>query len=349
MVSAYIQQEAPRSEETKMHTDTRTRFGRLGDALTVLLVTVLLVTAASQFPAAAAETKPRTFPTPEEAASALAAACKSADSKAIFEVLGSSAKPIITSGDPVADRETREHFVEKYEESNSLAKTGDATAVLQIGKDNWPFPIPLVKTDGGWRFDVDAGKEEILNRRIGRNEHDAIEVCLAYVDAQREYYLRNPDGDKLLHYAQKGASTAGKRDGLYWETKEGEEPSPFGPLFADAQTRGYAPAQKGASGKRQPYYGYYYRLLTAQGPDASGGAYDYVVQGKMIGGFGLVAYPAKYGNSGVMTFIVNHDGVVFQKDLGPKTAATAQAMKAFNPDASWTRVEDPGQGGTATR
>jgi len=345
MLSTHIQDEPSRWKEKTMHAANRTGFPRFGYHLTGLFAIILLVAATSRLPGGGTEVKPRAFSTPEEAARALADACKAADSKALLEVLGSGAKPIITSGDPVADRKAREHFVQEYEEANSLTKTGDAAMVIQIGKDNWPFPIPLVKTDGAWRFNVEAGKEEILNRRIGRNENDAIEVCRAYVDAQREYYLRNPEGDKLLHYAQRAASTPGKRDGLYWETNAGEAASPLGPLFAEAQARGYKPGTK-ASGGRQPYYGYYYRILTAQGPDAPGGAYDYVVRGKMIGGFALVASPAQWGNSGVMTFIVNQDGVVFQKDLGPNGLATARDMKTFNPDAAWTRVEEPDKGGT---
>jgi hypothetical protein len=180
-------------------------------------------------------------------------------------------------------------------------------------------------------------KEEILNRRIGRNELAAIEVCRAYVDAQREYYLRNPGRDALHQYAQKFLSTKGKRDGLYWTTKDSEEPSPLGPLIARAQGRGYVKA-KDVQGKPLPYYGYYYRILKSQGADAPGGAYDYVVRGKMIGGFALVAYPANWGNSGVMTFIVNHDGIVYQKDLGPDTAAAARAITPFDPDSTWTRL-----------
>jgi hypothetical protein len=199
------------------------------------------------------------------------------------------------------------------------------------------LPIPLVKEDAGWRFDTHAGKEEILNRRIGRNELAAIEVCRAYVDAQREYYLRNPGRDALHQYAQKFLSTKGKRDGLYWTTKDSEEPSPLGPLIARAQGRGYVKA-KDVQGKPLPYYGYYYRLLKSQGADAPGGAYDYVMRGKMIDGFALVAYPANWGNSGVMTFIVNHDGIVYQKDLGPDTAAAARAITRFDPDSTWTRL-----------
>ena len=213
-------------------------------------------------------------------------------------------------------------------------KGEDGDTVLQVGADDWPFPIPLVKSDGGWRFDTAAGKDEILDRRIGANELSAIQACLAYVDAQREYYQRNPDHASLLHYAQKLASTPGKRDGLYCDTKPGEEESPLGTHFARAWANGYA-----APGKGAPYHGYYFRLLTAQGPDAAGGAYDYLAHGELIGGFALVGYPAKWDNSGVMTFPVNHDGVVFENDLGPDTAAAAKAIKTFNPDDTWKRVD----------
>jgi Protein of unknown function (DUF2950) len=257
---------------------------------------------------------------------------KAGDVKAMLDVFGPAARPLITSGDPVMDRHDRERLAHAYEESRSLVMSGETKAVLQVGNDDWPFPIPLVKEEIGWHFDTQAGKEEILNRRIGRNELAAIEVCRAYVDAQREYYLRNPQGDALLQYAQQFASTEGSRDGLHWAAEPGEGASPLGPLIANARGEGY---QKGGGGKPVPYHGYYYRLLKAQGPDAPGGAYDYVVSGKMLGGFALVAYPASWGNSGVMTFIVNHDGVLYQKDLGTNTAAVARAMTQFNPDNTW--------------
>jgi Protein of unknown function (DUF2950) len=257
------------------------------------------------------------------------------DMKGILEILGSDAKSILVSGDPVADNEGRERFVKSYDEANKLVKSGEAQMVLEVGKDEWPFLILLVKKSNGWRFDTKEGKEEIINPRIGRNELDVIQVCLAIVDAEREHYQRDPDGDKLLQYAQKLISTKGKRDGLYWETKPNEQPSPLGSLVARAGAEGY----KGAGGKPVPYHGYNYRLLTGQGKDASGGAYDYLMQGKMIRGFGVVAYPAQYGSSGIMTFIVNHDGVVYQKDLGPKTASVAQSMTKFNPDKTWTAVK----------
>lgn len=276
--------------------------------------------------------KQRVYASPQEAVNDLVAVMKAADSKAMLAVLGSGAKSIISSGDAVADKRDRERFVKSFEEASRIEMAGDAKAVLSTGKDGWPFPIPLVKNAAGWRFDAKAGQEEILNRRIGRNELAVIQVLQAVVDAQREYYLRNPQGDKLLQYAQRLASTKGKRDGLYFPTRAGDKPSPLGPQVDAARAEGYSKSDK-ASG----YHGYHYRILKGQGPEAKGGAYDYVAQGRMIGGFALVAWPVKYGNSGVMTFIVNHDGVVFEKDLGPDTAAAVQKITKFNPDKSWKR------------
>ncbi len=285
----------------------------------------------------AADAKQRTFASTGDAVTALIEAAKSGDKPALLAILGRDGKALISSGDETADRLARERFVQSYQDANQLTMVSDAKATLSVGKDDWPFPIPLVKGASGWRFDTAAGKEEILNRRIGQNELDVIQVCLAYVDAQREYYLRNASGGSLLEYAQKLASAAGKRDGLYWEAKPGEEPSPLGPLVATARRAGYSAGKPG--GGPIPYHGYYYRILTAQGKDAPGGAYDYLARGHMIGGFALVAYPAQYASSGVMTFIVNHDGVMYQKDLGPDTSAIAQAMTRFNPDASWKKVD----------
>ena len=282
------------------------------------------------------------FATADAAAQALAAALKANNTKTILAILGDKAKPLIKSGDPVADQDVHDRFVQMYDEAHSLAMSDDTKAVLQIGKDEWPFPIPIVKEAAGWRFDTEAGEEEIINRRIGRNELSAIQAALAYVDAQHEYYARNPDETPLLHYAMKISSSKGKRDGLYWDTAPGEADSPLGPAFAAARSQGYKPGQ----GKPIPYHGYYFRILTAQGADASGGAYNYVAHDKMIGGFALVAYPAVWDTSGVMTFIVNQDGVVYQKDLGPKTVSIAREMKTFNPDSTWTRVENGGVGQT---
>jgi hypothetical protein len=305
-------------------------------AATLVLATLIGIAAIPQARAAVAVAQ-KHFATPEEAVQALVAAAKADDSKALLAVLGPDATRVVSSGDAVADREGRERFVASYEEKHSIVQSDDAHAVLQTGKDDWPLPIPLLKDAAGWRFDTKAGEQEILDRRIGRNELATIQVCLAYVDAQREYYERNPDESGLLHYAERFASTPGKRDGLYFETKEGEPESPLGSLVASARAEGY---RKGQAGKPVPYHGYYYRILKAQGSHANGGAYDYVAKGKMMGGFALVAYPATWGSSGVMTFVVSHDGVVFEKDLGPKTAVLARAMAKFDPDETWKQVPD---------
>lgn len=274
--------------------------------------------------------KQRTYASPEDAVKDLMAAAKAGDSKAMLAILGAGAKPIISSGDAVADRNGRERFVKSYEEAGKIERVGEVKAVLSTGKDGWPFPVPIVKGATGWRFDAKAGQEEIVNRRIGRNELAVMQVLQAYVDAQREYYVRNPQGDKLLQYAQRVASSKGKRDGLYFPTKAGERASPLGPGVDKAKAEGYSKADSG-------YHGYHYRILKGQGPDARGGAYDYLAQGRMIGGFAMVAWPVNYGNSGVMTFLVNHQGVVFEKDLGPDTATAVQKIVKFNPDKSWKR------------
>lgn len=232
------------------------------------------------------------------------------------------------------DRENREKSLLRYDEKNRMETEGDEKVILHIGNNDWPFPIPIVKTGERWRFDTTQGKEEILSRRIGKNELDAIQTCLAYVDAQREYAAMDRDSDGLQAYAQKFRSTKGKKDGLYWEAAPDEEPSPLGPLVAKARSDGYMKGEKPA-----PYNGYFFRILTAQGANAKGGAYSYLVKGKMVGGFALVAYPASYGSSGVKTFIVNHEGVVYEKDLGRKTAKLAKFMKAFNPDKTWKKAE----------
>lgn len=280
--------------------------------------------------------KQRSYSSPEQAADALVAALKSEKTGPVLRVLGKDAKPAIDSGDPVQDRNARARFVEMYGTSHSLEAREDGSQVLQVGSDNWPFPFPLVQENGKWRFDSAAGAEELIDRRVGRNELSAIQACLAYVDAQREYYTRNPENDPLLHYAQLLISSPGKHDGLYWETSGDEAPSPLGPAFARARSQGYLKDSKSGP---EPFHGYYYALLKAQGPNAAGGAYDYIVRDKMIGGFALIAYPAEYGNSGVMTFMVNHDGVVFSKDLGPDTGKLAPEIKVFDPDSSWKRED----------
>ena len=277
------------------------------------------------------------FASPDEAVKALMDALKPFDTKALSAIFGPGSKDLVSSGDPIADKTASERFINLYTQKNKLEEADANKVVLYVGNEEWPFAIPIVKKDGAWRFDTDEGREEILARRIGRNELSVIQICLAYVDAQREYALKDRDSDELLAYAQKFASDSGKKDGLYWEAKEGDEQSPLGPLVAAAQEQGYTGRQSGD--KPVPYHGYYYRILKAQGKNARGGSYDYVTKGKMIGGFALVAYPAQYESSGIMAFIVNHDGVVYQKDLGENSKKTALAMKLFNPDTTWGKVE----------
>ena len=304
---------------------------RLGFAMVIVSTIVIIISFQG---ATAADLKQRTFKSPDEAVKALIESVRAKDKEELLAIFGPSGKEIISSGDEVADREMGERFVKAYEEANKVVTESDTKMVLHVGKEDYPFPIPILKKGGIWFFDTQAGKEEILNRRIGRNELSTIQVCLAYVDAQREYARRGPGGG-LMEYAQKFISEKGKKDGLYWETKEGEEESPIGPFVSRAVKEGYT--KKGD--KPIPYHGYYFRILKAQGKNAPGGAYDYVIKGKMIGGFAMVAYPAQYGVSGVMTFIVNHDGVVFEKDLGKQTEKLVGAMKKFDPDKTWKKVE----------
>jgi hypothetical protein len=299
-------------------------------ALVVAVVVATLVVVGGSSAAAAAQ---RRFDSADDAAAALVTALRTGNQTALLAILGEAGKALVTSGDPVADRRIGERFAAEYDQRHRL-EAGGGKVILVVGRDDFPFAIPIVPDGPWWRFDTAAGSDEILNRRIGRNELNAIQVALAYVDAQREYYARDPDGDGLLHYARTFASSPGKRDGLYWPTKEGEPPSPLGPLVARARTEGYAKR----SAAPVPYWGYYYRILTAQGKDAPGGTYDYLAQGRLMGGFALVAYPAQYGVSGVMTFLVNQDGVVYQRDLGPRTATIARAMKEFDPDSTWKKI-----------
>jgi hypothetical protein len=299
-------------------------------AIATLFVITLAVTSSS-FGAAAQQ---KTFSSPEEAVKAAEAAVKNNDDKELLAIFGPAAKELMFSGDPVADKQRRATFVAAYNEKNSLMTDGE-NRILIVGKQDWPFPIPLVKKGQSWVFDTEKGRQEILNRRIGENELFTIQACLAIVDAQREYAMKDRDKNSLLEYAQKFVSDPGKKNGLYWDAKAGEPQSPMGPIMTQIKSEGY----QTKAGVPVPYHGYYYRILTAQGKDAPGGAYSYLVKGKMIGGFAVVAYPAEYGNSGVMTFIVNHDGKVFQKNLGPNTAATAKAMKEYNPDKTWTGVK----------
>ncbi|MGB6909033.1 MAG: DUF2950 domain-containing protein [Methyloceanibacter sp.] len=280
-------------------------------------------------PAAAQES----FKSPEEAVTALVDAAKTQNKSDVLTVLGPKGRQVISSGDAVADRAARDKFVAAYDAKHSLTEDGDKTTLV-IGDNDCPFPIPLVQTDGKWRFDTAAGLDEILRRRIGRNELSAIQVCLAYVQAQNEYASLDPAGLGPHAYAQRLVSSPGNKDGLYWPTAEGEEPSPLGDLAAQASAEGYKVGQAPI-----PYHGYFYRVLKRQGKSAAGGAYDYVVNGKMIGGFALLAYPAEYGNSGIMSFLVNHEGEVFEKDLGPRTDKLARKIEIFAPDQTWNKAD----------
>ena len=265
---------------------------------------------------------------------ALVDALRAEKQDALQTVLGPGSEKLLSSGDKYSDAAERQKFLAAYNEQHKLVPTQPDHMILQIGKDDWPFPIPLVQQDGKWRFDTAAGRAEILYRRIGRNELNAIQACLAFVDAQQDYAEKERAGGGNAAYAQRIVSRPGKKDGLYWPAKAGEEQSPLGELAARASAEGYR-----GGAQRTPYHGYYYKVLTRQGPNAAGGELDYIVRGNMIGGFALVAYPAEYGNSGVMTFVVNHQGTVFEKDLGVDTARIAGGMTAFDPDASWRKVD----------
>ena len=295
-----------------------------------------MLIAALFVPVFAQQGNEKTFASPGDAVLALYDAVKANDQQAISAIFGSNSGPILHTGDAVADKNMAGNFIRRYEQMHRVVMEPDQTVTLYIGADNWPLPIPIVKNNAGaWYFNTEAGAKEILYRRIGRNENDAIEVLYTLVGAQREYASATHDDDKTKHYALKFVSTDGKQDGLYWKTSDNEPPSPIGPLIVSAAGEGYALKQ----GQPEPFHGYYYRMLTKQGPAAKGGAKDYLVNGQLTRGFAFVAYPAEYRNSGVMTFIVNQDGVVYEKDLGQDTDKDAAAMTEFNPDKGWNRVD----------
>lgn len=287
-------------------------------------------------PAEAAGAEAQRFPTPDDAAKALLEAARNDDRNRIIALFGSRYAELLSSGDEVEDTNNRANFVALAQEKMALETSGEGKTTLRVGKTDWPFPIPLVKNGDSWQFDAEQGREEILNRRIGRNELSALGVLRGYVEAQFDYGNADRDGDGVAEYAQKFWSEPGKFDGLYWEAEDGKPQSPIGLLVAAARAEGYK--AKGATEKPSPYHGYYYRILTRQGAAAPGGKYDYIINGNMIAGFGLVAFPAAYGSSGVMTFVVNHQGRIYQKDLGPKTAELATTIKEYNPDATWKPV-----------
>ena len=287
-------------------------------------------------PAAKSSVKQRAFATPDEAARALVEAARAKNPGDLLAVVGPGAGAWLFSGDRDADANDWARFVAAYDEKRALEAKGDRLAVLQVGPDDWPFPAPLVKRGATWSFDASAGREEILNRRVGRNELDAVQTILAIVDAQREYAATDADGNGFADYARRFRSTPGRKDGLYWPTQAGEAESPLGPLVAVAAREGYG--KQADAAKPSAYHGYYYKILESQGAHAHGGAYDYRVGDKLLGGFAVVAWPATYGVSGVTTFLVNHEGVVYEKDIGAGTPTLAPSITHFDPDSTWRKT-----------
>jgi hypothetical protein len=308
-------------------------FEKLTSACFLKLVTLAMLLVACSPAGSAAEQKgQKTFSSPEEASAALAAAAKNNDEKAILEILGPDGKQIASSGDPTEDAENRTNFARRYEQMHRFAKEPDGSVTLYIGAENWPWPMPLATKGNLWFFDTEAGKHELLCRRIGRNELSAITISRELVAAQKEYYATQHS-----EYARQIFSDEGQHNGLYWKVSEGEPQSPIGPLVASAVAEGY---NKGHAGPPTPYRGYLFHVLTRQGKNGSGGAKSYIANGKMTEGFAFVAYPAEYRSSGVMTFVVNQDGTVLQKDLGKKTESLGKAMQEYNPDSTWHRAEE---------
>lgn len=320
-----------------MHREIKNLF--LAAALTTVTLLAFAAPANSEptASAAASNTAAQSFQTPDDAAKALLEAARSDDRNTLITVFGSRHADLLSSGDEVEDKNNRANFVTLAQEKMAVETIGEGKAILRVGDTDWPFPIPMVKTGDGWRFDAEEGRQEILNRRIGRNELSTLGVMRGYVEAQFDYANADRDGDGVSEYAQKLRSEPGKFDGLFWEGAESLPKSPLGPLVAEARAVGYKIG--GATEKPSPYHGYYYQILTRQGGAAPGGRYDYIINGNMIAGFGLVAFPAEYGSTGIMTFIVNHQGRIFQKDLGLKTAELAATMKEYNPDSTWELVE----------
>jgi hypothetical protein len=309
------------------------RSGRTGLAILASLALMSLSGTAS-----AAGSVKRVFASPDEAVAALVIAAGAGDQgQAVLSMLGGDDLDWISSGDPVQDSNARDRFLKAFHDKHAISMQGADRAVLLIGGDDFPFPFPIVKSKAGWSFAPELGKEELLNRRIGQNELEAIQVLLAIIDAQREYAAIATDGSGLRQYAQRFRSTPGQRDGLYWSASDGEVESPLGPLVAEAAREGYT-VGRSSNSESVPYKGYMYRLLTGQGKSAAGGAYDYKVNGRMIGGFAAIAAPARYGVTGVMAFIVNHDAVIHEADLGPQTDRIFKSIRVYDPDRRWKRV-----------
>lgn len=278
------------------------------------------------------------FASPEDAVAALIKAVQANDAKELRAILGPNSEQLVASGDPVADANARTRFLEGYAAKHTLAPHGDGQQVLIVGLDDWPLPIPVVKAGDAWRFDATAGAREIVDRRIGQNELLTIQTLLAAVEAEQDYFDRVKRGAGTGAFAQRMLSTPNNQDGLYWDVDSGEAPSPLGPLVEQAKSEGY-PGEMSPTGVPVPYHGYFYRILKMQGPNAPGGAENYISDGRMTGGFAIVAWPAAFDNSGIMTFLVDQDGIVFQKDLGPNTAKIVGGITSFDPDVTWTRID----------
>ena len=300
-------------------------------------ITIIIAVIACSLIVSAQDAKQEKFKSPEDAFGALLAAAKNNDAVKLLAILGPQGKDIISSGDAVADSNARKRFVAAAEEAVKYSKLDDNTILASTGKDACSFPIPLVRSGQEWIFSTEEGKQEILNRRIGKNEFSTIDVVQSYVQAQREYASKDRDGSGVKQYAQRFVSHAGKKDGLIWQAEAGQESSPLGPLFAKASDEGYTPRKPGE--KHRPYHGYYFTILKNQGGKAPGGELDYIINGKMTAGFGLLAYPAEYGVSGIMTFMVNQQGIVYEKDLGLKTEDIAKATTKYDPDETWKTVK----------
>lgn len=305
--------------------------------MAIMLLVISLVPVGSY--ATQPEPDQRTFSTPDEARQALIVAVQAKDHHAMKAIFGPVLREL-EPGDPVEQAAEFNHFARHLQEGAEIVKQGDEKAILSIGSEKWPFPVPIVKKGNSWRFDTEAGREEILSRRIGHNELRAINVCHAYVEAQLEYYtMPEPDGDQLPKYAQHMISSPGRKNGLYWLTAEGAKESPLGQLVAKAKEEGYMQKRETGDSGPRPFHGYYFHILKQQGSSAPGGKFNYIINGNMVAGHALVAYPARWGVSGIMTFIVNQRGRVYQKNLGPKTAEISRKMKSYNPDLTWKLVE----------
>jgi hypothetical protein len=305
--------------------------------LGLAVVTVFTVAGCKKSEQATAVSGPKTFASPDEASSAVYTAAKSGDGQALIAIFGPDATDLIVSGDPVQDKEGRDKFAAQYDEMHRWGKLTNGGKVLTVGAENYPFPFSLMKNSSGqWYFDSRSAKEEILARRIGGNELATVDVLNAMSDAQIEYFSQTHDGSSVYQFAQKFVSDDDKHNGLYWKAADDQQESPLGPLAAEASADGYGGGSQPAP---QPFHGYFYRMITKQGSHAAGGAKNYIVNGNMTGGYAILAYPADYRNSGVMTLIINQDGIVYQKDLGAQSADLAKAITEFNPDDTWKPVE----------